>query len=134
MKKLRGYIFARPFMGERAPQHIQNIVLMDYCIKRGHKLLLAATEYAMQDSFMILESLLDDISSIDGILFYSLFQLPTETSRRESVYLRTLNQIKSLHFAVEGMSISQTQDIDSVEQCILVKATLDDCISMVKIR
>ena len=134
MKKLRGYIFARPFMGERAPQHVQNIVLRDYCTKRGHELLLAATEYAMPDSFMILESLLDDISNIDGVVFYSLFQLPTEPSQRRSVYLRTLNQSKSLHFAVEGMSIQKQEDIDSVEQCILIKGTLDDCISTVKIQ
>ena len=27
IKKVRGYIFCRPFMGERAPQHVQNILL-----------------------------------------------------------------------------------------------------------
>jgi len=70
MKKLRGYIFARPFMGERAPQHVQNIILRDYCQKRGHELLLSATEYAMEDSYMILESVLDDLANIDGIVFY----------------------------------------------------------------
>ena len=68
-------------MGERAPQHVQNIVLRDYCAKRGHELLLAATEYAMPDSFMILESVLDDLASVDGIVFYSLYQLPTIASR-----------------------------------------------------
>ena len=26
-KKLKGYIFSRSFMGERVPQHVQNIVL-----------------------------------------------------------------------------------------------------------
>ena len=30
-KKLRGYIFSRSFMGERAPQHVQNIIIRDYC-------------------------------------------------------------------------------------------------------
>ena len=32
-KKLKGYIFSRPFMGEQVPQHVQNIVLRDYCKK-----------------------------------------------------------------------------------------------------
>ena len=30
----KGYIFSRPFFGERAPQHIQNIILRDYCKKK----------------------------------------------------------------------------------------------------
>ena len=29
MKKVRGYNFSRPFMGERVPQHVQNIVIKD---------------------------------------------------------------------------------------------------------
>ncbi|MGA0766589.1 MAG: LIC12192 family sporadic carbohydrate cluster protein [Ilumatobacteraceae bacterium] len=127
MKKLRGYIFARPFMGERAPQHVQNIILRDYCQKRGHELLLSAAEYAMPDSYMILESVLDDLANIDGIVFYSLYQLPTQPEQRRLVYSRVLDAQKSLHFAVEGMSISNIKDVDSIENCLLVKATLDHC-------
>lgn len=133
MKKLRGYIFARPFMGERAPQHVQNIILRDYCQKRGHELLLSAAEYAMPDSYMILESVLDDLANIDGIVFYSLYQLPTQPEKRRLVYSQVLDAQKSLHFAVEGMSISNINDIDSVENCLLVKATLDHCAPEVEI-
>jgi len=133
MKKLRGYIFARPFMGERAPQHVQNIILRDYCQKRGHELLLSATEYAMEDSYMILESVLDDLANIDGIVFYSLYQLPTQPEKRRLVYSRLLDAQKSLHFAVEGMSISNIDEIDSVENCLLVKSTLDHCTPEVEI-
>ena len=132
MKKLRGYIFARPFMGERAPQHVQNIILRDYCTKRGHDLLLSASEYAMPDSYMILESVLDDLTNIDGIVFYSLYQLPMQPEKRRSVYSRVLEADKSLHFAVEGMSIFRQEDVDSVEQCLLVKATLDHCVAEIE--
>ena len=31
---LKGYIFSRPFFGERVPQNVQNIVLRDYCKKK----------------------------------------------------------------------------------------------------
>ncbi|MEY3479146.1 MAG: hypothetical protein RL415_1409 [Actinomycetota bacterium] len=133
MKKLRGYIFARPFMGERAPQHVQNIILRDYCQKRGHELLLSATEYAMEDSYMILESVLDDLANIDGVVFYSLYQLPTQSEKRRLIYSRVLDAQKSLHFAVEGMSISNIDEIDSVENCLLVKSTLDHCTPEVEI-
>ena len=30
MKKVRGYNFSRNFMGERVPQHVQNIVIKDF--------------------------------------------------------------------------------------------------------
>jgi sporadic carbohydrate cluster protein (TIGR04323 family) len=120
-------------MGERAPQHVQNIILRDYCNKKGFELLLAATEYAMADSFMILESVLDDLDSVDGVVFYSLYQLPIQSEQRNSVYSRALESGKSLHFAVEGMSITKPIDIDSVEQCLLVKTTLDHCITKVEV-
>ena len=32
--KLKGYIFSRPFFGERVPQNVQNIILRDYCKKK----------------------------------------------------------------------------------------------------
>lgn len=39
--KLKGYIFSRSFMGERAPQHIQNIILREYCKKNNFTFLLS---------------------------------------------------------------------------------------------
>ena len=35
MKNLKGYIFSRPFLGERVPQHIQNTILREYCKKKN---------------------------------------------------------------------------------------------------
>ena len=125
MKKLRGYIFSRPFMGERAPQHVQNIILLDYCTKREHELLFAAAEYAMPDSYMILESVLADLENIDGILFYSLFQLPTQPEKRKSIYSQVLKAGKSLHFAVEGMSISSVNDAQKAEECFSIREAIN---------
>ena len=51
MKRARGYIFSRSFMGERAPQHVQNIVIRDFCKKKSLSYLLSATEYRMKNSF-----------------------------------------------------------------------------------
>jgi sporadic carbohydrate cluster protein (TIGR04323 family) len=87
----------------------------------------------MEDSYMILESVLDDLANIDGIVFYSLYQLPTQPEKRRLVYSRVLDAQKSLHFAVEGMSISNIDEIDSVENCLLVKSTLDHCTPEVEI-
>jgi len=112
-------------MGERAPQHVQNIILLDYCTKREHELLFAAAEYAMPDSYMILESVLADLENIDGILFYSLFQLPTQPEKRKSIYSQVLKAGKSLHFAVEGMSISSVNDAQKAEECFSIREAIN---------
>ena len=54
MKKVKGYNFSREFMGERAPQHIQNIVIKVFCKNKKLKLLLSASEYSMTNSYYIL--------------------------------------------------------------------------------
>ena len=49
MKSLKGYIFSRPFLGERAPQHIQNIVLREQIlIKLGKKAVVGSNQYQGQ--------------------------------------------------------------------------------------
>ena len=85
MSRFRGYIFSRPFMGERVPQHVQNLVIRDYCKKQGIQYLLSATEYALADSYLILQQVLDDLSQLDGIVFYSLFLLPEQKLERDRV-------------------------------------------------
>ena len=85
MNGFRGYIFSRPFMGERVPQHVQNLVIRDYCKKQGLQYLLSATEYAMPNSHLILQQVLDELSELDGIIFYSLFLLPEDTTERDRV-------------------------------------------------
>jgi len=72
----RGYVTSRSFFGERAPQHVQNIVIRDYCRRRGFRYLLSATEYAMEDCYLMLQGALDELTSIEGIVLYSLFLLP----------------------------------------------------------
>ena len=65
--KLKGYIFSRPFLSERVPQHIQNIVLNDYCKKTKNTYLLRGAEYASPGSTYILNSILKSLKNIDGI-------------------------------------------------------------------
>ena len=39
-RQYRGYIFSRPFMDERVPQHVQNIVIRDYCSKKKYSIFI----------------------------------------------------------------------------------------------
>ena len=109
--KVRGYIFSRKFFGERVPQHVQNLVIRDYCLRNRLEYLLSATEYAMEDSHLIFQQVLNDLDSIDGIALYSLFQLPKETDYREKIYTLILKKSKQLHFAVEGLKITNSISI-----------------------
>ncbi len=129
MKVFRGYIFSRSFMGERAPQHVQNIVLRDYCARNRLHYLLSATEYAMVNCHLILEQVLVELAEIDGIVVYSLFQMPINQTQRLRVYERILAQGKEIHFAVEGLSLTTQTDILRLEDIWLVRETLADCVS-----
>ena len=95
MKKIRGYMFSRDFMGERVPQHIQNQVIRNYCNDNNYEYLLSAVEYAMIDSQLILNQLLDQSKNIDGIGFYSLFQLPEDDQKRQN-FLKKVIEKKNL--------------------------------------
>lgn len=129
MNKVRGYIFSRPFMGERVPQHIQNLVIRDYCDRQKLQYLLSAVEYAMKDSHLILEQVLNDLQAIDGIVAYSLFQLPENRQQRQIVYDRILNTRKTFHFAVEGLKMAEIGECDRIETLWQIRQTLPNCLS-----
>ena len=124
MKKVRGYVFSRSFLGERVPQHVQNLVIRDYCEKNNLHFLLSASEYAMENSHLIFTLLLDELKIIDGIALYSVFQLPYETEKREQIYDRILSMGKTLHFCVEGLKISNVQEKERIENIWLVKKAM----------
>ena len=125
---VRGYVFSRPFMGERVPQHVQNLVIRDYCARNKLQYLLSATEYAMEGCHLILQQVLDELPEVSGIAFYSLFQLPEESAARKAVYARTLAVGKTLHFAVEGLRAGNQSGYDRVEVLWNVRQTLPHCL------
>ena len=127
LKKVRGYNFCRPFMGERAPQHVQNIVIREYCKKNKLSYLLSSTEYAMENAHLMLEQLLDELKSIDGIVAYSLFQLPEDKKLRSKVYKKILDLKKEIHFSVEDLKITSSKDVERIENIWQVRQTLPNC-------
>ena len=129
MNRIRGYIFSRPFMGERVPQHVQNLVIRDYCARRQLQFLLSATEYAMPGCDLILAQVLDALPEVDGIVAYSLFQLPEGRQGRSRVFQRLLDQGKALHCAVEGLKAGNAQEFDRLETLWQVRQTLPDCLT-----
>ena len=133
MKSLRGYVASRPFMGERVAQHIQNTVLRDYCNKMEAKYLLSGTEYAMKDSYLMLNELVYEIPKIDGIVAFSLFQLPENKILRTSIYEEILLRGGELHFALEGLKITESIEINRIENIWMVRQTLPSCPAYIKV-
>ena len=127
-KKLRGYIFSRSFMNERAPQHVQNIVIRDYCEKNNFLYLLSSVEYVMQSCHLMLQQTLNEIKSIDGIVAYSLFQLPENKQQRLKIYKKILDLKKEIHFSVENLKIVKKKDIEKIENIWMVRQALPHCL------
>ena len=129
MKKIRGYVYSRPFMGARVPQHVQNLVIRDYCKKHELHFLLSTVEYSILGSLLILEQLLEELETIDGIVMYSLFQLPENIKQRHRIYDYTLNSKSTMHFALEGLSMENEKQKTRIENIWLVRHTLPHCLS-----
>jgi sporadic carbohydrate cluster protein (TIGR04323 family) len=127
VKKLRGYVFSRVFIGERCPQNIQNLVLRDYCLKKSYEYLLSGTEYAMKDSYLMLKQVIEEIPNIDGVLAYSLFQMPESQKKRLKFYEEIIKKNGELHFALEDIVITSNNDIDKAEKIWLVRQVMPHC-------
>ena len=123
----RGYIFSRPHLGGHVPQRVQNLVIRDYCARRGLRYLLSATEYAMPGCFMMLERVLDELPRLDGIVLYSLFQLPETAAHRRAVYGRVLEAGAQLHAALEDLTVRSPADIGRIEDIWCVRQTVALC-------
>lgn len=116
----RGYIASRPIRGETTPQHVQNLVIRDYCAKLKVPFLLSATEYAMPSCYMILESALDELPQIEGLVCFSFFMLPQRAERRRAIYDRVLKAGATLHSALEGIVLRHEKDIALLEDIFMV--------------
>ena len=111
----RGYVASRDVRGQRWPQHVQNIVIRDYCAREKLPYLLSVAEYAMDGCYMNLATVLDELPRIQGIAMFSLFMLPQRAERRLEIYARVLDAGASLHGALEGTALSGGADIGRIE-------------------
>ena len=118
---LKGYIFSRKFEGERVPQNIQNLVLRNYCNNNGFNFLLSSVEYCMEKSFLNLNTLVNNINSYDGIIAYSIFQLPSDLKKRNALFQKILKNKKTFHFAIEELILAKKSDIEKINNIWLIK-------------
>ena len=130
MITVRGYNFSRNFLGERVPQHIQNIVIKEFCKKEKLNYLLSATEYSMKESSYILNQLIAELSNVDGIVAYSIFQMPYDNFERQKIFSKIIKKNKIIFFANEGLKISNKIEMKRIEKIWLVKKVLNKCLKV----
>ena len=118
----RGYVSSRAVAGSMLPQRVQNLVIRTYAERHGLSFLLSAVEYCLPDSTMMLDGVLEDLEGLDGLIFYSMHQLPEDPERRRSTYDRVLGAGKGLRFALEELAVLAPADVAAVEDIIAVRA------------
>ncbi|MBB6252283.1 LIC12192 family sporadic carbohydrate cluster protein [Nitrospirillum iridis] len=121
----RGYISPRPVRGSRVPQHVQNLVIRDYCARQGLSFRLSVVEYIMDGCYLQLQQALDELPQLHGVVAYTLFMLPQRRDRRLAVYDTVLERGGTLHFAVEGLVLATRDDIEHLEDIWGVQRALD---------
>lgn len=120
-KIFRGYIFSRRIENSIIPQRVQNLVIKDYCERNNLFFKLSATEYKMDNCYLMLKSVLKNIQSIDGIVFYSMFMLPNLKKDRLEIFKMIIKKKKMIRFALEEIELKDKSNIDEIENLYLIK-------------
>ena len=109
MIKVRGYIHSRPFMGISVPQNIQNLVIRNFCETNNLFYNLSASEYSMINSYKILDHVIMELKKLDGIVAYSLFQLPENDDKRNMILNKIVKKKKNFLFCVRKYEIKKSE-------------------------
>tara|TARA_B100002051_G_C16438976_1_gene487956 strand:+ start:256 stop:672 length:417 start_codon:yes stop_codon:yes gene_type:complete len=125
MKKVRGYMFSREFMGERVPQHIQNQVIRNYCAENNYQYLLSSVEYAIPNCQLILNQVINE-KGINGIGLYSIFQLPENNEKRYLFLKKVISKKLFVCFCSENFILNKYLDIERVNNIWLIKKKIND--------
>jgi len=123
----QGYIFSRSINGSSIPQKVQGIIIRNYCIKNNLNYLFGSIEYSIEDSYIILNNLVNSIDKYRGLVFYSFFQLPGKKNVREIMYKKILQYNKEVHFVMEDLVIKRSNYKDTIKQiesCIIINTIM----------
>jgi len=115
-----GYIFSRKINNNYIPQKVQNLVIRDYCFRNNFNLILSATEYKSQNSFLMLDSLCNKKKKYNGVVFYSLSML-VEMTKYWNLLEKFLKKEIYVYFALEEIVICKKKDIEDLKKVFFIK-------------
>ena len=116
----RGYVSSRGFGEYSIPTPLQSLALRDYCGRNGMMYVLPVNENRFPHSYLVLEGLIADLSSYEGVVMCSMHMLPKRPERRRLVCERILGQGCSLHMVIEALVVKTAGDIDRLEELLLL--------------
>lgn len=119
---LRGYVSARAFGGFRIPVPLQSLALRDYCQRKGKLYVLPVNENIFENSYMVLDGMVQDLAAHEGVVMSSIHMLPRDPGHRRAVVRKILDQGCSLHFVIEDMVVADAADLDRLDELLLLHA------------
>jgi len=117
---LRGYVTARGFGPYVIPVPVQSLALRDYCARKKFVYVLPGNENCFPHSYLVLEGLISDLSSYEGIVMCSMFMLPQRAERRRRLCQHVFDQGCAIHLVIEDMVVADRQDVENLEQLLLI--------------
>jgi len=125
-KKFRGYISSRKCLNDFIPQKIQNLVIRDFCQNNNLEYLLSYAEYSMNKSYVVLKEMINSIKDVDGIVAFSIFQLPENLKNRTELLKLIISKNKSFFFAYEKIFIRSKKDITKLNEIWMIKKSIEN--------
>jgi sporadic carbohydrate cluster protein (TIGR04323 family) len=125
-KKFRGYISSRECLGTFFPQRVQNIVIRDFCNINNLDYLLSSAEYSMNNSYFVFKEIIKSIKNIDGIVAFSIFQLPEDLKNRIKLLNLVINKKKHIFFALERISVKKKNDFKRVNEIWMIRKSIKE--------
>ena len=112
----RGYVTPRSFGEFSVPVPLQSLALRDYCKRNDMTFVLPVNEHNINNSYMVLEGLVTDLSSFEGVVMYSFRMLPEARSLRADIVEAVLNARCHFHFVLENRSIRNMDEFKVFEE------------------
>tara|TARA_B100000795_G_C22799727_1_gene441196 strand:- start:513 stop:926 length:414 start_codon:yes stop_codon:yes gene_type:complete len=122
----RGYISSRTFSGNWVPQHIQNTIIRNYCNINNLHYLLSSAEYSIENSYIVLKDIVSESKVIDGIVFYSIHQLPPEQNYRNELLKEVLLNKCLIYFCVEDKIVRDERGLDDLNTILDIHRVVSD--------
>lgn len=111
----RGYVSSRPINGNVIPQSLQNLKIRDYAKSKNLNFKLSITEYRMKKTFFALNSLKNELNSINGVIFFSIYQLQEDKNKRNEFLKLFIKKKKIIYFALEDIRVKTIKEINEID-------------------
>tara|TARA_Y100000768_G_C23379830_1_gene407970 strand:+ start:80 stop:493 length:414 start_codon:yes stop_codon:yes gene_type:complete len=119
-KFYRGYVSSREINGNVIPQSLQNLKIRDYANSKNLGFKLSITEHKSKNGFFALNDLMEKINKLDGIIFFSIYQLPEKKILRKKYLEYFIKKKKKIFFAFEDLELKTIEDINEIEMIFFI--------------